>query len=234
VTIFSPIQHSVYSLGTKINTFYGRLVGQGDLAKTNQQLTDEVRRLTVENAQLETRLEESQQISQQEDFIAASGLVAITAKVIGRTPAANWQAIIIDKGSEDGIEVDFPLVSAEGIIIGKIFEVKKSSAQAILINDSRSRIAALVENESKSQGVVIGEHGLSLKMELIGQNEVVKEGETVVTSGLEPTIPRGLVIGKISRVLAEPNSFFQTAFIQSLVKVDSLVVVSVLKSVNDD
>ena len=91
-----------------------------------------------------------------------------------------------------------------------------------------------MENETKSQGVVIGEHGLSLKMELIGQNEVVKEGETVVTSGLEPTIPRGLVIGKISRVLAEPNSFFQTAFIQSLVKVDSLVVVSVLKSVNDD
>ena len=100
----------------------------------------------------------------------------------------------------------------------------------LLIYDSYSRMAALIQNESQSKGIVMGEHGLSLKMELIPKNELIKENDIVVTSGLEQNIPQGLVIGKISRFLNEPNDFFQTAWLQSPIKVDNLIFVSVLIS----
>lgn len=234
IKVFSPIQNQVYSLGVKINNIYSNLSVSRDLAQENRKLAEEVNQLTVANSQLKTQLQEIQEFKIQQDFVAATGLGAVTAKVIGKNPESNSQSIIINKGSDQGIKVDFPLITADGIIVGKISRVKASSAEAILINDSRSRLAALVQNEAGSKGVVVGEHGLSLKIELIPNNDLIKENDVVITSGLEPTIPRGLVIGKISRILSEPNSFFQTAAIRPQVKIDSLTIVTVLISPNYD
>ncbi|MFA6254520.1 MAG: rod shape-determining protein MreC [Patescibacteria group bacterium] len=234
IKVFSPVQSRVYSLGVKINNIYSNLSVNKDLAGENRRLNEEVNQLTVANSQLKTQLQEFQEFKVQQDFVASAGLGAIAAKVIGKNLEPNSQSIILNKGSDDGIRVDFPLITADGVIVGKISRVKASSAEAILINDSRSRIAVLVQNEANSQGVVVGEHGLSLRIELIPPNDLIKEDDMVVTSGLEPTIPRGLVVGKISRILSEPNSFFQTAAIRPQVKIDSLTVVTVLISPDYD
>ncbi|MFA6215140.1 MAG: rod shape-determining protein MreC [Patescibacteria group bacterium] len=234
IRILSPIQSSVYSAGAKINSFYTGFSASKDLKTENKKLQKDNDRLAVENSQLKTQLGDFQQLKIQNDFLVQANISAITAKVIGKNPEPNYQAIILDKGSNDGVAVDLPLITGNGLVIGKIFRVKSNSSEAILVNDSRSRIAAMVQNEKNSKGAVVGEHGLSLKIEMIPQNEAVKVGDIVVTSGLEPTIPRGLIIGKISRLVNEPNSFFQTAWLQSMIKLDDLTVVSILKNQNYD
>lgn len=230
IRIFSPLQMLVYSVGVKFNGFYTDLPEGQNLIEANRQLKDEVDRLIAENARLRILAEENKAISSLTDFLAQANMRGVTARVIGKNPEAKFQALILDKGSKDGIKVDMPLVIADGILVGKIIKVRSNSAEAILVNDPRSRLAAMVENETESKGVLIGEYGLSLRMELIPQNETVKENDVVVTSGLEPTIPRGLVVGKVTRVLTEPNNFFQTAWIRPLVKIDNLTVVLVLTS----
>lgn len=234
IRVFSPLQTLVYSIGVKFNSLYTDLPQGQNLIEANKQLKEEVDQLIAENARLKVLAKENEAISSLNDFLAHSNLRGVGAKVIGKNPETNFQAIILDKGTKDGVKVDMPVVTSDGILAGKIFKVKNNSAEAILINDPRSRLAAMVENETESKGILMGEHGLSLKMELIPQNEIVKENDAVVTSGLEPTIPRGLVIGKITRVLTEPNSFFQTAWIRPLVKVDNLTVVLVLTSLTHD
>ena len=233
VKIFSPVQHQIYSLGTRINGLYSH-PGSANLAQDNEELKKEVNRLIVENVQLKTIIEENQQLLAERDFLESNGLQAITAKVIGQNPQANLQALILDKGSKDGVTLDLPLITSGGVMVGKISKVNRSYSEAILINDSQSSVAVMIQNEDNSKGVLVGEHGLSLKMELIPQNEIVKQNDLVITSGLEPNIPRGLVIGKVSRVATEPNSAFQTAWLQSLVRVDNLLIVSVLKNSNYD
>ncbi len=228
VKVFSPFQHQTYVFGSKINNFYTNITSKKDLIRSNEELNNEVKRLVVENAQLRSEIYECKEISLQTDFLKSQGFNAVIAKVIGRNPQPGRQAIILNKGKKDGIQKDMPVITAGGIIIGKIFESYISSCQVILINDSQSRTAALIENDHQSNGVISGEHGIGLKMELIPQNELAQEGQTVVTSGLENSIPRGLVVGKISRIINEPNSFFQTALIQPLVKIDNLTIVSVL------
>ncbi len=226
--MLAPIQQQVYLLGTKFNSLYSNIYIGRDLVAENKRLTDENKGLLINNSQLKTQLQEVKEEKLQQDFLASTGLQAITARVIGKNPQPSLQAIILNKGSRDGVKVDFPLITADGVIIGKISQVKTNSSEAILVNDSRSRIASLVQNENNSKGVVVGEHGLSLKIELIPQNEKVQVGDIVVTSGLEPTIPRGLVVGKINRVTSEPNSFFQTAWLQSLTSINDLITVSIL------
>ena len=65
-------------------------------------------------------------------------------------------------------------------------------------------------------------------MELILRNETIGSGDIVVTSGIEPGVPMGLVIGTVSRVDVEPNSFSQTAWIQPLLDINNLSMVSIL------
>lgn len=230
IKILSPVQQRIYSLGVSINSFYSNLTVKQDLKEANGKLEEEVNRLTTENAQLKVQLQENKEFLEQKDFLAAKGFKGVIAHIIGKNSEPALSVIILDKGENDGIKINFPLVTAQGIIVGKIYRVNTYSSEAILINDSRSRIAALIQNENQSKGIVTGEHGLSLKMELIPKNELIKENDIVVTSGLEPTIPEGLVIGKISRFLNEPNDFFQIAWLQSPIKVDNLTYVSVFIS----
>ena len=226
--VFSPVQYRVYSLGASFNNIYSGLTSRDTLVKDNEKLKEEIAVLAAQNSQLKVMLQEIRELSEQKDFIDYLGLQAITARVVGKNPEANFQSIILNKGYRDGVRENYPLITGQGIMVGKIFSVDQNSSQAILINDSRSRIAAVVQNPTGSQGVVVGEHGLSLRMELIPQNESIVQGDLVVTSGLEPAIARGLVIGKINRIQSEPNGLFQTAYIQPFIRVDNLTVVSIL------
>jgi len=230
IKILSPVQQRVYSLGVSINNFYSNLTIKKDLNEANKKLAEELNRLTVENAQLKVQLQENKEFSKEQEFLEAKGFKGVVAHIIGKNSEPAQQIIILDKGEKAGIKIGFPVITAEGVIVGKIYQVKNYSSEAILIYDSYSRMAALIQNESQSKGIVMGEHGLSLKMELIPKNELIKENDIVVTSGLEQNIPQGLVIGKISRFLNEPNDFFQTAWLQSPIKVDNLIFVSVLIS----
>jgi rod shape-determining protein MreC len=67
-----------------------------------------------------------------------------------------------------------------------------------------------------------------MKMSFIPQSAVIKPGDSVVTSGLEEAIPRGLVIGKVLEVKSESNAMWQTAVIEPLISPDDLIIVSVL------
>lgn len=230
IRVFAPVQHRVYSMGSSFNDFYSGLSVNKNLKEENIRLQEEVKNLTIENSQLSALIENEAEISVQQAFLESTGLEAVSARVIGKNPEANFQSIIIDKGSSSGIAIDQPLIASDGLLVGKISQVRNNSAEAILISDPRSKVAAIIQNENNSQGVVVGEHGLSLKMELIPQNEQVSVGDLAVTSGIESTIARGLIIGEVIRVETEPNGFFQTAFLQPLVKIDNLTVVSVLIS----
>lgn len=234
IRIFSPIQHRVYSIGTNINNLYLTVSGKNEPKRINEELEEEIQRLTAANAQLQILLEETRALLVQQTFITDLNLDSITARVIGQNPEPDIQAIILDKGSKHGVGLDMPLITEAGIMVGKISSVRPNSSEAIMINDSASSVSAVIQNEDKTQGVVVGEHGLSLTMDLIPQNHVVQVNDLVITGGVEPTIPRGLVIGKVNRVTTEPNSLFQTVRVQSLVKVDKLTIVSILRSqVND-
>lgn len=234
VRIFSPVQTRVYTFGTNVNNLYLTVFGKNEPLRVNQELEQEIQRLTADNAQLKVKLEEVQALLVQEDFLNTFKLNSITARVIGQNPEPDIQAIILDKGSAGGVQVGMPLITDSGMMVGKILSVNPYSSEAILVNDSLSRISAVIQNEAASQGVVVGEHGLSLIMELVPQNEMVAVGDLVVTGGIEPSIPRGLVIGRVSRVVAEPNSLFQTVRVRSLVRVEKLVVVSIITGRTND
>ena len=193
--------------------------------RENDGLRAENAALAVEVARLVTTQEENEQLERLLGYAKLQKKPPVAARVLARTPEAGTHTILLDRGSEDGLAIDMPVVAGDGVLIGKVFKVERTSALALLLTDSRSRVGASVQNVVRTQGVAQGKRGLSLEMGLIPQNEEITVGDMIVTSGIEPLTPRGLLIGRVTAVETQEKSPFKTALIASPVAFDRLSVV---------
>jgi rod shape-determining protein MreC len=185
----------------------------------NDVLSAEVKQLTDENTELRSQL----------NYLSKSTSTQhILANVVGREILSTEQTVIIDRGADDGIKVGDPVIVESGVLVGKIVKSDPKVSVARLLNDNTSRIGATVLNHDKSLGVVEGGFGISLKMNLIPRDEIVLVGDQVISSGLETSTPRGLLIGSVAEVENEPYKPFQQAVISPATDLSKLTAVSVL------
>ena len=117
--------------------------------------------------------------------------------------------------------INQPGVVAPGLLVGKITKLYPNSSEVTLITDPSIVINAEVV-DSGARGLVRGEHGLGLSLDLVTQNELIKTGDEVITSGLSDDFPRGLLIGEVSGIRSSPTDLFQKAFISSAADLRSL------------
>ncbi len=231
VEVLKPLSGKLYSAGSYVKKSYDARASKENLTELSEKLRDEVNRLLVENAKLKTLEEENRVLREYVKFSKRSESSFLVANVISRASAdsSGVGRFIIDKGSSDGIEAGEAVIFGDGIILGKIVETKDKLSSVCLINNENCKLAASIQNEEGTSGIASGDKGLIIKMEFIPQTESIKEGDTVITSGLEEKIKRGLLIGKINKVNKESNELWQSAIIESLFNLDNVSIVSVLK-----
>lgn len=172
--------------------------------------------------------DENESLRQQLGFIQNNKLQSVGANVIGRNIDPVGNTIVLDRGSRDGVSLDSAVMVENGVFVGKIMRVYERTSVVRLVVDNQSKIAATVLNSQRSIGIVEGGLGISLQMNLIPQNEEVSAGDTIVTSGLEQNIPRGLVLGIVQATEKEPFKPFQKAILTPSVDVNRLGSVSIL------
>lgn len=180
-----------------------------------------------EDTQLRLLEEENKNLRDQLNFLKILPH-HIGAAVIGRDLDPIGTTIIIDQGSRAGLVVNAPVITGNGLLIGKIARVNDTTAVVRLLSDFQSSVAATVVNRDKSLGVIEGGFGLAVRLNLIPQNEVIKPGDTIVTSGLEAGIPRGLMIGTVEVVEKKPQEPFQQAIIRPTADLEAITAVSVI------
>jgi rod shape-determining protein MreC len=121
------------------------------------------------------------------------------ANVVMRDPVNWWRTVQIDLGSRDGIQVNMPVLTAEGLA-GRISSVSFASSQVVLIGDPNCRVSALVENAAHDMGVLTASGPLDtslVQLSYLATSANLKAGQAVFTSGLGGVFPKGIPIGKI-------------------------------------
>ncbi len=228
----NPIFEIFYVSSSKIRNVYGDQVDKRYFNLIIVELEKENKELLVENAKLKTLEEENEYLKKQIDFRKENNYKYVVAGIVSRNDLMNnsseEKSIIINMGTKDGVENGLVLLDSGGIVIGKIIEVRESISRACLVVDKKCKFAAAIQNQDRTSGVVEGELGLTIKMDLIPQTEILEKGDIIVTSGLESNIPRGLAIGKVSELIKENNNLWQKAIIEPLVDFESLVTVSII------
>ncbi|MCK5211482.1 rod shape-determining protein MreC [Candidatus Parcubacteria bacterium] len=229
----NPILSTIYSWGADINVAYDEQTSKVDLWQQINDLQAETNQLISENVELKVVEEENAILREYLNFFDDHGYEHILSRVISRGDITNvtgrTESILIDKGSADGLVIGLAVVDEQGIVVGKIAAVKESSSLVRLVNNRQCKLAASVLGNEVSNGVTEGELGLTIKMNFIPQEVEIKKDDIVVTSGLEETIPRGLVIGKVLEVNKENNELWQSAQITPLMDTNNLLIVSVIK-----
>lgn len=229
LTILKPVQVRLYRAGVAINDYYETYLVRRDLnqlIQENQEFKQKNDQLIVVNSQLRVLLEEQKIINSEKNFLSDRGYKFLLARVLGKSD--NLNTIIIDKGRNEGLVEDLPVIVNEGILIGKIIKVTESSSIVLFLTDNNSKVAATIQNNDATIGLIEGQHGLGITMDFVPVDEVVKPGEVIITSGLEPMIPRGLVVGSVDHSQNDSNGVFQQVFLRPLVDYNKAVIVSVL------
>jgi rod shape-determining protein MreC len=198
---------------------FGDLVGWvGDVAdakKENKQLKAEVKNLRGQLAQLATDKHEAEQLRALTQVSAnlPTDAKTVTARVIAHSPTVWYSTIQIDKGRNDGVRTNQPVITGGGLA-GKVIATSSGNARVALITDASSAVSAEIMPNGVS-GIVKPEiGGKDLILDFIPKNSRVHRGQIVVTSGfksgeLQSLFPRGIPIGKVGSVNQDQLEIYQ-------------------------
>ena len=170
------------------------------LEHENAGLQVENRELRATNQGLRDAENEVNRLRHALNYRERSVFKLIAAETVARDSSTWWRTVTINRGKRDGIEIDMPVATDEGLI-GKITTVSDSVSIVLLVSDENCRIAAKVEG-SREQGIVSGERvtsGLTpfLNLNFLSKQADLKPGQKVYTSGVGGVFPSGLLIGVV-------------------------------------
>jgi rod shape-determining protein MreC len=158
----------------------------------------------------------------------------VKARVSGRTPNLFYSTLTINKGSGDDVEIDDPVVAANGGLVGRVSEVTGGYSIVTLLTDEEFAVSArtLGSNTLGSVGPQFGARG-DLIFDPTGDPRDIKEGERVITAGslsqtLESYFPQSIAIGTVSRVDLGEGDLDREIHVKPAADLDSLMWVEVL------
>jgi rod shape-determining protein MreC len=237
-TIFSPLQtvadRALKPARDLVDWFDQTFEARGE----NERLRTDLERTRTLAVAGQEALQENAQLRQLVELdrgpaLASSAYEPVTGRVIARSPTIWHSTVTIDVGSDDGVQVEDPVVSGAGLV-GRISSVEGGSAQVMLLTDHASAISAKVVPEGV-QGVVKPEVGNpeDLILDFINSTRKVHRGETVVTSGwraqgIGSLFPPGLPVGEVTRAPVVEQEASQQVHVRPYADLRDLDLVQVL------
>jgi rod shape-determining protein MreC len=227
--IVLPFQRVLYGSSQRISETVSFLASISEIKKDNADLSRENNFLAAEVARLKQLENENRTLKEQLELLPRDKFSLVGGFVIGQDAQGSEGWIVFDKGERDGISPGMAVIVSNGILVGKVDEVYPTSSKINLLSDSNS-LVNVVDLETGAKGIIRGEYGLGLVMDMVTQSDALNVGDTIVTSGLGGNIPRGLLVGKLREVKISDDRLFQKAVVVSRIKYSKLDTVFVIKN----
>lgn len=213
-TIITPMQSGVNEVGASI--FNGILDHKEkkalmeENAKLNEQLNEY-------KAQMKLYEQESYELKRLQELLALKEQYAeyntVGARVIA-TDSTNWfYTFVIDKGSDDGVQVGCNILAGNGLA-GIVTEVGNNYAKVRSIIDDNSNVSATISGTDTlctvSGNLSCIKDGY-IDVGYINKADTIEEGAELVTSHVSDKFLPGLLIGYISEVEMDANNLTKSA-----------------------
>lgn len=239
--VLSPIERPILQIGNAIRDNTRALWDFTEVARQNEELQKKVDQLTGDNIKLKTEILAGMRYNELDQGLFRSPTLdkyeKIGASVVNRNPTTWYRTLTLNRGSQDGIVPNAPVIGDLGIV-GKIVSVTPTTSEVLLILDGEGQVSASVHGSTGNStfGIVQGNYqrGSRLTAEgnlqmLFRREDNINAGDLVFTSGLGGVYPKDLPIGQVSEIQLDPSGLLKTAYIQPLVDFDSLEEVYIVK-----
>lgn len=228
--IVMPIQNGLTYLKNKMagnNTFFTDI---NNLKEENEQLKEENSKLEQSLRELEILKAENSTLKEYVNLKDKyTEYETIPAYVINKDISNYNDTIIINVGSNDGIEINMPVISDQGLV-GHVISVTETTAKVQTIVDTSSTISCTISS-TRDNLIVRGtlEGNSTLKATYIPTDAKVLEGDNIETSGLGGIYPKGIHVGQIKEVVETKNITNRYAIIETAVdftKIETVLVIT--------
>ena len=202
VGVFSPFIQVGDNLTRKVSTVQEGLLTLEQLEEENHRLKVDVRELRATNQLLRDTEEENARLRRALDYRERATFDLLPARIISREASTWWNVVTINRGFEDGVENDMPVLTEDGLV-GKTTSVGKSETKVTLITDETCQVAGIVEG-TPEKGIVSGvrrvvaEDDSKMQMNFLSKFANLQSGQKVVSAGVRGGLfPAGISLGKV-------------------------------------
>lgn len=230
--IFIPVQRGMNTVGGWVRERVDNLEELQKVRGENEELRAQVAELTLENNML---LQERYELEELRDLYELdndySSLNKIAANVIGKDTGNWFNMFIIDKGSDDGIQVDMNVIAGGGLV-GIVTKTGPNWAQVRSIIDDMSNVSAMVLKNSdlcyvRGDLQMMTEGTLQLN-QLRDEDDEVEPGDKVVTSYASAKYHKGILIGYVNEITMDANNLTKSGSLTPAVDFEHMSTVLVI------
>lgn len=220
ISIFNSLKISVLS---GWNRYIYLVHTQGD----NEQLNRQVAQLRSENNRLREQIQSEMRLRKLLQLKTQVGGPVQIAEVVGRGPSPFLQALFINKGRKDGLVRGMPVLQVDGLV-GRLEKTSEHHAQVILLNDPSFAVDCLSQR-SRVRGVWTGHPDGFCQIKYVSRNDDIQTGDTIITSGLDELFPKGVILGRVKRVVSQVKGNFLFVEVSPLVNLGQIEEVLVIQ-----
>jgi rod shape-determining protein MreC len=169
------------------------------LQEENTALKTKQLRAAQELLQLDALKEENNQLRRLLDAQERTPRKSVFAEILyaGRDPFS--RKVVIDKGSQSGIQAGQPVIDDVGVI-GQVTRAYLLMSEVTLLSDKDQAIPLQVQRNGLRAVAYGGAEGGMLDLRFMAANADVRNGDTLVTSGIDGVYPPGLPVATVARI----------------------------------
>jgi rod shape-determining protein MreC len=236
-TVLRPFAVGFERVAQPFRDGYGWVDSLLDARSEAEELRAEVRELRQRAIQSEFALQENDYLRRLLDYVDGprfpTDFDPVPAEVIGRPAGAFTQAIVIAAGSRNGVRLNDPVVTADGLV-GLVTRITPRTARVQLLTDQEAAASAL-DVRTGAAGIVRHARGTreTLVLDRVRKQDVIRRGDEIVTAGwraggLSSLYPKGIPIGEVTSIGQTDTDLFQQVQVDPYVDFGTLDAVLVL------
>ncbi|MGA8109244.1 MAG: rod shape-determining protein MreC [Acidobacteriaceae bacterium] len=227
VGIVTPPERLLRATGGGIGGLWTNYIDLIHVRQQNKALKAQLDNVRLEEESLAEDARQGQRLQSLLGFQEKYVYKTVAAQVVGSSGTEQSQVLLIDKGSEDGIRPDMPVITPDGIV-GKTRDVFGHTSQVLEISDQTSGAGVILE-KTRIRGVLRGNSWGQPEIVNVSPDERIQHGEPVLTSGGDAIYPRGLAVGTVDRIVPDPDGTLVSVLIKpaaNLARLDEVLVIT--------
>ncbi|MBR6537892.1 MAG: rod shape-determining protein MreC [Lachnospiraceae bacterium] len=238
--IMAPMQRGINTVGRGIFDKLEGFRSVKSLREENEALKAKIEVLTATN---QTLTQDKYELDGLRRLYELDAKYMDYDKVAARVIASdtnNWfYSFIVDKGSEDGIQVGMNVMAGNGLV-GIVSETGKNWSRIRSIIDDNCNVSGM-SIETQDTCIVSGDLKLMkeqgvIRVEMISMDASFQDDYEIVTSHISDKYLQGILIGYIQDIKVDSSNMTKTAYLVPAVdfeRLDEVLIVTELKEAYD-
>jgi len=228
VFLAQSVQNLFFGLSRGVQITTSNYINIINIKSKNNELQNENNELKTRLNLFTENLNELERLRTLLDFQKNTKMELIPAQVIGRNLVTDHNTITINKGTDHGLKSGQAVLTVSGAV-GYIFKPATKTSHVMLITDRYSVVDALIQ-KTRAHGLIEGKTKDTCVLQYVERTEEIKDGDLIVTGGLDNIFPKGFPLGVINNIERKTKSASLNIEVKPVVDANKVEEVFVVKS----